>query len=115
MWRNIWENRNITIVTGEGSRFDLIPELFGNIRSSKFIYTKAKDAFSDLDNLIKKLEMDDGELILVSLGPTASLLANEMANRGKWILDVGHLAASYKNVFDGGMIPEALEVNKKNK
>lgn len=113
MWRNIWQDQNITIVTCEGSRFDLIPELFDNIKSSKVIYTKAKNAFSDIDNLINKLEVDDGDLILVSLGPTASILANEMAKRGKWILDVGHLAASYKNVFDGGKMPEALDIRKK--
>lgn len=113
LYRKIWSGLDITIVTGEGSRFELNKNLFDNVKSSNFIYSLPKNAFDDLDRLIEVLENDESDLILVALGPAGTILAYEMAKRGKWILDIGHISSSYENIFSNGTWPEKIPVSIK--
>lgn len=115
LYRKLWNQLDVTIVTGFGSRFDLNPELFDNLKSCQFVYSLPKNAFNDLENLIEKLSNDNSELILVALGPTGTILAYEMAKRGKWIIDIGHISSSYENIFDGGAWPESIPFRKNEK
>lgn len=110
-WRQVWENKDITIVTGEGSRFELIPELFDNIKSSKFIYFKPTDAFDDYDKIVEEVQKDTNELILFSLGMTATVLVHDLADKtNKQLLDIGHITSSYNTVFKNAGMPEATKM-----
>ena len=31
-WREVWDDKRVTVITGQGSRFDLIPQLFNNVK-----------------------------------------------------------------------------------
>lgn len=110
MYRNLWEGLDITVVTGKGSRFDLVPSMFSSIKSVKYIYTKAVDAYDDIDDLREKLIKDTSDLIILSLGPTATVLASDLSNMGKWAIDLGHVASAYYNVFEGGKMPEQAPI-----
>ena len=115
LFRSIWEGLNVTIVTGKGSRFDLIPELFDNINDSKFVYGSPIHAFDGLDNLIGDLEDDTSDLILLSLGGAGTILAYELTKRGKWVLDIGNISSSYEFVFKNGLLPEKKAAINNNK
>jgi hypothetical protein len=109
-WRSVWAGQRIAVITGKGSRFDLIPELFVNVKSSEFIWSKPTNAFEDLDRLIEEVKTTNFDLYLISLGPAGTVLAAKLALEGKWALDIGHISSSYLNVHRGEANPESTEV-----
>ena len=114
LWRDVWEAKEVVIVTGENSRFVLEPALFDNVKSVDFIYSTPIDAYSDLPRLMPLLEAQDPDkLFLIALGPTGTLLAAKLAQAGRWAIDIGHISESYANVFEGGAWPEDTAVVSK--
>lgn len=108
LWRRIWDDRDVLVVTGKGSRFDLLPELFDCARQIDFLHTKARHAFSDHQQILQQVVERAGSetLVLLSLGPTASILPHLLAAQGIQALDIGHLSSSYTHVFNDGVLPE---------
>ena len=114
-WRQLWEGLSVTFVTGEGSRFSYTPELFDNLKSYILYETRPVDAFSDYDKILADLKDDKSDLILMSLGPTATILAYDLAKEGKWAFDIGHITNSFDNKIKGtGEWPEKLAVKSKS-
>jgi hypothetical protein len=114
LWRDVWDGQNVVIVTGEGSRFYLEPALFDNAKSIEFIYSAATNAYADLPRLMPLIEaVDPSKLLLLSLGPTGTVVAAHLSRLGRWAIDMGHISESYANVFNGGKWPEELAVVKK--
>ncbi|NMO50354.1 DUF1792 domain-containing protein [Actinoplanes sp. TBRC 11911] len=114
MWRTVWQDREICIVTGENSRFTLVPQLFDNVKDSKVVHSTPVNAYADLPRLMKVLEDEDPEqLFLLSLGPSGTLVAAWLARMGRWAIDIGHISDSWANVFSGGKWPESLAVRRK--
>ena len=113
LWRQVWQDRDVCIVTGEGSRFDVVPELFGNVASSRFVHSTAVNAYSDLPRLMGELKDQDPDMLyLVALGPAGTLVTAWLAQLGRWAIDIGHISASWANVFAGGKWPERLELRR---
>lgn len=113
MWRKAWDGQSVVVVTGKGSRFSLVPELFDNAASVRLVESKPVDAFTDLPRLMKVLEGSaPEELHLVSLGPAGTVLAAWLSRADRRAVDVGHISDSYINVFRGGKWPERLDVLK---
>ncbi len=97
--RNLWDNRDVLIVTGQGSRFILEPELFENIKSSEFIYGLPENAFRQYDDLLAEIKSHGrNKLILLAIGPTATVLSYDLAMGGYQAIDLGHLPSCYKIV-----------------
>lgn len=111
-WRQVWAGRDALIATGRGSRFDLAPELFDNLKSSRFEYSLPTDAYSDLDRVEEAVLDAPEDLVLISLGPSGSVLAHRLARAGKQALDLGHLSSSYSNIMKGGAFPERTAVSR---
>lgn len=114
LWRNVWDGQNACIVTGEGSRFDLVDELFDNLESTNVIYSKPTNAFDDLERLVAEVQNLQTDLVLISLGPAGTVLAYKLAQLGIRALDIGHLSSSYLNVMKGDARPEATPVIRKS-
>jgi hypothetical protein len=68
--------------------------------------------FEDLARLHGELESTSEELYLIALGPAGTVLAAELAAKGKWAIDLGHISDSYENVFKGAVRPELKPVAK---
>lgn len=112
-WRTLWDGMSVTFVTGKGSRFAYTPELFDNIKSYDFYETLAVDAFSEYDKILSDLKENKSDLILISLGPTATVLAYDLARMGKWAVDIGHITNSFDNKIKGtGDWPESMKIKK---
>ena len=47
------------------------------------------------------LEVGKNKLILIALGPTATVLAYDLAKRGYWAVDIGHLDLEYEWFLKG--------------
>lgn len=109
LWRRVWAGKRVAIVTGRGSRFDLVPELFDNLAAHELVYSEPRNAFSDLDRLTAEVRSrTDIDLCLVALGPAGTILAARLAREGIRTVDVGHISNSYANVFLGQPHPERV-------
>lgn len=115
LWRQVWEGKKVAIITGEDSRFELIPELFDNMASHQIINSKSVNAYADLDRLVEVAKSSDADLALIALGPAGTILASRLASNGLRALDIGHLTNSYQNVFQGAVRPEAVPITRTKK
>lgn len=105
-WRNVWDGKEALIITGKGSRFDLVPALYSNLKDHRYEYSAPRDAYDDLDRVEELALGAQEKLVIISLGPAGSILAHRLAKAGKQALDIGHLASSYSHVIKGGAFPE---------
>ena len=107
LWRRVWQDRNVCVITGKDSRFTMHPALFDNLASVEFLYSVPRDAFAHVPDLLEKaVKADRYDLFLISLGPAGTVLAAELSRAGRWAVDIGHLSASYEHVFEGAVSPE---------
>ena len=95
--KKIWEGRDILIVEGEKTRFGLGNDLINNTKSIKRIICPTKNAFTIYDKLLVAiLKVDINNLILISLGPTATVLAYDLTKLGYQAVDIGHADIMYE-------------------
>lgn len=96
-WKAIWNQREIMLITGEGSRLNLEHALFDNARSRQVIYSKAVNAYADVPRLLSEVRQSaaPGSLVLIALGPTGTVLAKRLSDLGYQALDIGHITSSY--------------------
>lgn len=95
--RNIWTNQDILIVEGEHTRFGVGNDLMENAKSVQRILTLDKNCFDVYDNLIRKVkEYSRDKLVLIILGPVATVMAYDLAKEDFWALDIGQLDVEYE-------------------
>lgn len=94
----IWNNRSVLIVEGERSRLGYGNDLFANVKYIKRILGPNLGAFEYYDSILQEvLKYDSGEyLVLLALGPTATVMAYELAKRGYQAIDIGHVDIEYE-------------------
>ena len=97
MLREIWNGRDVLIVEGNETRLGIGNDLFDNVSSIKRIITPNKDAFSVYDKILQSVKNNyNGELVLLALGPTATVLASDLCREGIRAIDVGHIDIEYE-------------------
>lgn len=94
--KEIWDNRHILIVEGKG-HFGKNEKLIDNAKSVERFKAPVVNAFKNYDqilkSIIKKAKGDNHyKLILLSLGPTATILAHDLHLKGFQAIDVGHMS-----------------------
>ncbi len=96
--KQVWQDRKVLLVVGENSRFTFEEELFNNATSVDFLYAPAKNAFAEYDDIIARIsEYDPAEyLIMPVLGPTATVLAYDLAQRGYQAIDFGQMPGTFR-------------------
>ena len=97
--KKIWEQRDILIIEGYYSRNGIGNDLFNNAKSIKRILCPSKNAFLVYDKIINetmKLKIYKNLLILISLGPTASVLSYDLCKLGFQVIDIGHADLEYE-------------------
>ena len=102
----IWHNRKVVFVVGRNSRFFFEKELFDNVRCHEFVYGPAKDAFSVYDDLLEQVTRYDKDwLILIALGPTATVMAYDLYKMGYQAIDLGQTPSKYHRAKYGTLYP----------
>lgn len=95
--RRIWDNQNVLIVEGEYTRFGVGNDLLDNTAQVSRILAPSENAFSKYDQIVEEVRRyGKNKLILVILGPTATVMAYELAKEGYWIIDIGQLDVEYE-------------------
>ncbi|GAQ02421.1 hypothetical protein NBRC111452_2264 [Companilactobacillus farciminis] len=97
--KRIWENRDVLIVEGSQTRFGIGNDLLSKARSVKRILAPPTNAFEKYDDIkneiIKTINHDKDTLVLLSLGPTATILAADLSKKDIQSIDTGHLDIEY--------------------
>ena len=95
--KSIWEGRDIIICEGAQTRIGVGNDILNGAKSIKRIICPAENAFDKYDKIVETLKQHNKDcLFLIALGPTATLLAFEMAKSGYQALDVGHFDIEYE-------------------
>ncbi len=98
LFKEVWRDKNILVVEGKYGRIGVGNDLFATANSVKRIVCPAQNAWDSYDlifNEVKKRANKD-DLICISLGPTATVLAYDLAKCGWQALDIGQLDNEYE-------------------
>lgn len=96
--KRIWDNKDLLIIEGVYSRTGVGNDLYDNAKSIRRILGPARNAFDSYEKMldtIKKHAVKE-DLILLSYGMTATVLAYDLALLGYWAIDIGHLDLEYE-------------------
>ena len=94
--KEIWNGRDITIIQGEGITQNFKYDIFENALSKQYLLAPSKNAFNEYESLLQQsLTISKDRLVLIILGPTATVLAYDLAKAGYTALDMGHTSKDY--------------------
>lgn len=94
--KKIWDKKDILIIEGRYSRLGVGNDLFENAASLKRIICPEKNAFRCYDKIFEAAaEFGKDRLILAALGPSATILAYDLAKDNYWAIDIGHIDIEY--------------------
>ena len=98
--RQIWDGRHVVLVQGKGRTFEHPPNLLSNALRVDKINTVRKDAFTWRYTIRKQIRtmLIENSLAVMSLGPTATVLAYDLACDGYQALDHGHAGMFYSGI-----------------
>lgn len=96
--KNIWRNRNILLVEGALTSSGIGNDLYNNAKSLRRIICPPENAFEKYDKILNTVKdnAEKNDLILISLGMTATVLAYDLAKEGYQAIDLGHLDVEYE-------------------
>lgn len=99
-WKKIFENRNLLLVEGQSTRFGVGNDLLDSAKSVNRIICPAENAFDKYKNIkkavLKHVKGLKDPLVLIALGPTATILAYELSSRKIQAIDIGHTDLEYE-------------------
>ncbi len=103
LFKEIWKNRHIVIVEGEFARSGINNDLYKETESIKRVICPYKDVWNYYEKVKETVlnvsKIDD--LICISLGPTATVLAYDLAREGRQSIDIGQLDNEYDWYLNG--------------
>lgn len=96
--KKIWQNRDIVTVEGSKTFLGVGNNLFSNANSLKRVIVPATNAFSRYGEILSyiTLNIDSNHLMLLALGPTATILAYDLCKLGYQAIDIGHIDIEYE-------------------
>lgn len=98
--KQLWKDRSVFLYQGARTRFNKTGTFFDTAISSRTYIGPATDAFTHyleiLDFIIDSTSDDD--VIVLALGPTATVLAYDLTQAGRQALDLGHLGQFYAHI-----------------
>src|SRR5215510_8552755 len=94
--KKIWDKKDVLIVEGEFSRMGVGNDLFANTAGLVRLVCPATNAFAKYDEILTAAKQyGQDKLILIALGPTATILSHDLAQNGYWAIDIGHVDVEY--------------------
>lgn len=108
--KKVWKGKELLIVEGEKTRLGVGNDLFDGAASIKRILCPSKSAFSVYDDILESVKVNwKGELVLIALGQTATVLAYDLHINGIRALDIGHIDIEYEWFLKGAKEKTAVE------
>ncbi len=93
----IWESREVLLIEGEKSRLGVGNNLFSKAVKLERIIAPMHHAFERYEDLFNaSLKHSKDKLILIALGPTATALSFDLAQKGYQAIDIGNVDIEYE-------------------
>ena len=100
--RGIWKNREIVIVEGSATHNGVGNNLMSTAGSIERIICPPRNAYAKYNEILATcLKFSKDKLFLLSLGPTAKPLAEDLFHAGYRVLDIGNLDMEYEWFLQG--------------
>jgi glycosyltransferase family protein len=97
---NLWAGRDVILVEGEHSHVGAGNDLMDQAGSLTTVLAPSTNAWSDYPALyqsaLTQAEHSRDPIVLLALGPTAAVMAFDLARAGIQVLDIGHLDIEYE-------------------
>lgn len=107
--KKVWEDKDLLIVEGEKTKLGIGNDLFANTKSIKRILAPSRNAFDSYDEILESVKaVYNGELVLIALGQTATVLAFDLHKSGIQALDIGHIDIEYEWFLSGATSKTAV-------
>ncbi|MGC4041431.1 MAG: SP_1767 family glycosyltransferase [Flavobacterium sp.] len=95
--KKVWNDKDLLIIEGSGSRLGYQNDLFSNSKSIQRILCPAESAFDKYDEILETTQQHaKDKLVLIALGMTATVLSYDLAQKGFRAIDIGHIDAEYE-------------------
>jgi len=108
--QSVWNQKDIVICEGEQTRMGIGNDLLYNSKSVRRIICPAANAFNKYDEILNRLKKENKDtLFLIALGPTATVLAYDLAKEGYQAIDIGHFDIEYEWFLRGSTIKEKID------
>lgn len=94
--RTLWCDKDIVVICGDRVFKEIEYSIFDNSGSIEFQYAPTMNAFDSYDSIVGAAKNHSKDkLVVCILGPTAKVLAYDLAMCGYRALDLGHIAKDY--------------------
>ncbi len=108
--KKIWENRDVIIVEGEKSRLGMGNDLFDNAKSIRRILGPSSQCFSKYDELLKEVKSYGKDILyILALGPSATIMAYDLAAEGCQAIDMGNIDTEYEWFLAGAQSKQPVK------
>ena len=107
--KQVWQGKDLLIVEGERTRLGVGNDLLDGANSIKRVLCPSKSAFSYYDKILETVKSAwNGELVLIAVGQTATVLAHDLHLQGIRALDIGHIDIEYEWFLAGAVEKTAV-------
>jgi glycosyltransferase family protein len=94
---SLWDKADVVLIEGEKSRLGVGNDMFKHVTSLGRILCPPENAYSKYAEIKEEvLKISKDKLLLISLGPTAKVLAYDLFKSGYRVLDIGHIDMEYE-------------------
>lgn len=94
---SIWQGRDVVLIEGEKSRLGVGNNMFQAAKSVSRILCPPENAYSKYAQILEATtKVKKENLILLSLGPAAKVLAYDLFLAGYRVIDIGHIDMEYE-------------------
>lgn len=95
--KKIWQGRDVVICEGVGTRFGMFNDLLVGADSISRILCPPRNAFEKYDEILSAFDdVDKRKLVIISLGPTATVLSHDLCKNGFQAIDTGAFDIDYE-------------------
>ena len=96
-FKRIWQGKKVLVVEGERTRLGRGNDLFDGTMECRRIIAPNENAFEKYDSILECiLKQGKDNIVLLALGPTATILAYDLAKMGYRAIDIGHIDIEYE-------------------
>ncbi len=98
LFKKIWNGKKVLMIEGEYVRSGVGNDLFDNVKSLERIVCPSRNAFDHYNEIfdVAREYIKNVDIVLCALGPTATVLAYDLSDYNKQVLDIGQLDNEYE-------------------
>jgi len=110
-WQALWKEKDILLIEGAETRFGAGNDLLDGANSIKRILCPSVDAWARYSDILASTLKHSAscDLVLLALGPTATVLAYDLSQNGIRAIDSGNLDMEYEWMKRGSRNQVAVE------